>query len=195
MSLFIAAGFRREEAGTGRTSTAIQPGIAQMWGNRAWRIAKPSAGCCTARAADTAEPTPSRTATRPGGEFFARPTGPNHRRYEALRGYLFEGLPLEQAAARAGYSPATLRSGAGLPGRQDRVLSHPAAGAYPGAGQERRPGADHRAAPGRSLRQGDRRGAGRDADPAQPHRGGRGARRGRVPPAAGPPAELSLIHI
>jgi hypothetical protein len=60
--------------------------------------------------ADTAEPTPSRTATRPGGEFFARPTGPNRRRYEALRGYLFEGLPLEQAAARAGYSPATLRS-------------------------------------------------------------------------------------
>lgn len=60
--------------------------------------------------ADTAEPTSSRTAARPGGEFFARPTGPNHRRYEALRGYLFEGLPLEQAAARAGYSPATLRS-------------------------------------------------------------------------------------
>ncbi len=30
-------------------------------------------------------------AARPGGEFFARPTGPNHRRYEALRGYLYEG--------------------------------------------------------------------------------------------------------
>ena len=62
----------------------------------------------------TAKPTPTRGvkggAARPGGEFFARPTGPNHRRYEALRGYLFEGLTIEAAAARAGYSPATLRS-------------------------------------------------------------------------------------
>jgi hypothetical protein len=45
-----------------------------------------------------AKPTPKRGATttaaaaRPGGEFFGRPTGPNHRRYEA------------------GYSIATLRS-------------------------------------------------------------------------------------
>src|SRR5664280_534701 len=38
MSLFIAAGFRREEAGAGRTRKPIQPGIAQMWGNRAWRV-------------------------------------------------------------------------------------------------------------------------------------------------------------
>jgi hypothetical protein len=63
----------------------------------------------------TAKSTPTegsrgRGAARPGGEFFARPTGPNHRRYEALRGYLYEGLPVEVAAARAGYSPATLRS-------------------------------------------------------------------------------------
>ncbi|HEX5521898.1 MAG TPA: hypothetical protein VFX53_00490 [Pedococcus sp.] len=59
----------------------------------------------------TAKPTPIRgAAARPGGEFFARPTGPNHRRYEALRGYLFEGLPLQAAAERAGYSVATLRS-------------------------------------------------------------------------------------
>jgi len=47
---------------------------------------------------------------RPGGEFFARPAGANHRRYEALRGYLHEGLSVREAAARAGYSPATLRS-------------------------------------------------------------------------------------
>ena len=64
--------------------------------------------------AGTAKPTPSRRpaagAARPGGEFFARPTGPNHRRYEALRGYLYEDLPIEDAAARAGYSTATLRS-------------------------------------------------------------------------------------
>jgi hypothetical protein len=59
----------------------------------------------------TAKPAPIRSgAARAGGEFFARPTGPNHRRYEALRGYLYEGLPAEAAAARAGYSTATLRS-------------------------------------------------------------------------------------
>ena len=63
-----------------------------------------------------AKPTPTRGATttgaaaRPGGEFFDRPTGPNHRRYEALRGYLFEGLSYRAAAARSGYSIATLRS-------------------------------------------------------------------------------------
>ena len=43
--------------------------------------------CWTAHVAGTAKPTPSRRAApgaaRPGGEFFARPTGPNHRRYEA----------------------------------------------------------------------------------------------------------------
>lgn len=64
--------------------------------------------------ARTAKPTPTGRvragAARSGGEFFARPTGPNHRRYEALRAYLFEGLPVEAAAARVGYSPATLRS-------------------------------------------------------------------------------------
>ncbi|MCA1695772.1 MAG: hypothetical protein LC749_14160 [Actinobacteria bacterium] len=49
-------------------------------------------------------------AARPGGEFFARPTGPHHRRYEALRAYLWEGTSAEVAAARAGYSLATLRS-------------------------------------------------------------------------------------
>lgn len=49
-------------------------------------------------------------AVRPGGDFFARPTGPQHRRYEALRGYLFEGLTYEAAADRSGYSTATLRS-------------------------------------------------------------------------------------
>jgi len=63
---------------------------------------------------DAAKPTPTRRtgaeAARPGGEFFHRPTGPNHRRYEALRGYLYEGLSIEQAAARSGYSSATMRS-------------------------------------------------------------------------------------
>lgn len=63
--------------------------------------------------AHTAKSTPAPAkagAARPGGEFFARPSGPNHRRYEALRGYLFEGLTIEAAAARAGYSVTTLRS-------------------------------------------------------------------------------------
>jgi len=59
----------------------------------------------------TAKWTPSKgRAARSGGEFFARPTGPNHRRYEALRAYLWEGTTAEEAAARAGYSLATLRS-------------------------------------------------------------------------------------
>ena len=62
----------------------------------------------TAKSAPTRRTVPA--AARPGGEFFARPTGPNHRRYEALRGYLYEGLSIEQAAARSGYSTATLRS-------------------------------------------------------------------------------------
>jgi len=62
--------------------------------------------------AKAAKPTPTLTsaAVRPGGEFFGRPTGPNHRRYEALRGYLYEGLPIETAAARSGDAAATLRS-------------------------------------------------------------------------------------
>jgi transposase len=62
--------------------------------------------------ARTAKPAPKQTVApaRSGGEYFARPAGPNHRRYEALRGYLFEGLSLEQAAGRVGYTPATLRS-------------------------------------------------------------------------------------
>ena len=63
---------------------------------------------------EAAKPTPTRRAAaggaRTGGEFFGRPTGPNHRRYEALRGYLYEGLPIDTAAARSGYSAATLRS-------------------------------------------------------------------------------------
>ena len=61
--------------------------------------------------ARTAKPTPTRgRAARAGGEFFARPTGPNHRRYEALRAYLWEGASVEEAARRSGYSTATLRS-------------------------------------------------------------------------------------
>ncbi|MFF2114303.1 hypothetical protein [Rhodococcus koreensis] len=56
-----------------------------------------------------AESTPS-GAARPGGEFFAAPTEVNHRRYEALRAYLFEGASAAQAAARFGYTPAALTS-------------------------------------------------------------------------------------
>ncbi len=49
---------------------------------------------------------------RPGGEFFARPASPAHRRYEALRAYLYEGLPAAEAAAAFGYTPASLLSAA-----------------------------------------------------------------------------------
>jgi Transposase DDE domain group 1 len=38
------------------------------------------------------------------------PDSPAHRRYEALRAYLAEGLPADQAAARFGYTPASLLS-------------------------------------------------------------------------------------
>jgi hypothetical protein len=47
---------------------------------------------------------------RAGGEFFATPADPTHRRYEALRAFLFEGVPGPVAAARFGYSPETLAS-------------------------------------------------------------------------------------
>jgi hypothetical protein len=40
------------------------------------------------------------------------PQSPAHRRYEALRAYLAEGLPADQAAARFGYTPASLLSAA-----------------------------------------------------------------------------------
>jgi transposase len=57
----------------------------------------------------TAEPAPAKVARR-GGEFFAAPTEANHRRYEALRAYLFEGVSAAEAAARFGYTPATVTS-------------------------------------------------------------------------------------
>jgi hypothetical protein len=47
---------------------------------------------------------------RPGGEYFLRPDSPAHRRYEALRAYLAEGMPAAEAAARFGYTPASLLS-------------------------------------------------------------------------------------
>jgi hypothetical protein len=56
----------------------------------------------------TARPTPE--PARRGGQFFAAPTEANQRRYEALRAYLFEGVPAAQAAARFGYTPAALQS-------------------------------------------------------------------------------------
>ncbi len=47
---------------------------------------------------------------RKGWELFAHPAQQNQRRYEALRAYLYEGASLTQAAARFGYTPATLES-------------------------------------------------------------------------------------
>jgi len=41
---------------------------------------------------------------------FARLTNVNQRRYEALRAYLYEGVPLAEAAPRFGYTPSALRS-------------------------------------------------------------------------------------
>src|SRR6266511_2966141 len=53
----------------------------------------------------TAKPAP-----RPGGEAFASPASVNQRRYEAIRAYLYEGAPLDEAAARFGYSRSSLAS-------------------------------------------------------------------------------------
>ena len=66
---------------------------------------------------------------RPGGEFFARPTGAEHRRYEALRGYCYEGLTIDEAAdaGRLLADDPALGS-TGFPGRQDRVLPAPTPG-------------------------------------------------------------------
>ncbi len=46
----------------------------------------------------------------PGAEYFTVPRHPNQRRYEALRAYFTEGLTVEQAGARAGYTRASMAS-------------------------------------------------------------------------------------
>ncbi len=53
----------------------------------------------------TAKPAPRR-----GWEAFTQPAQINQRRYEAVRAYLLEGVPLAGAAARFGYSPSALAS-------------------------------------------------------------------------------------
>ena len=75
----------------------------------------------------------------------ARPASPAHRRYEALRTYLYEGLPAPEAAAAFGYTPASLlsavrdfRAGA----RRIFAASRP--------GQKTAPGKDAAPAPGLS---------------------------------------------
>jgi transposase len=45
-----------------------------------------------------------------GAEYFTAPAYPNQRRYEALRAYFTEGLTVEQAGARAGYTRASMAS-------------------------------------------------------------------------------------
>ena len=45
---------------------------------------------------------------RAGAEYFTSPAEPAQRRYEALRAYLVDGDPAEVAAARFGYSKATM---------------------------------------------------------------------------------------
>lgn len=71
--------------------------------------------------AETARSAPART----GGEFFASPVEAAHRRYEALRAYLYEGLPAATAAERHGYTAASLLSAARdfRAGRRDFFLA------------------------------------------------------------------------
>lgn len=47
---------------------------------------------------------------RAGGEFFAAPTEATHRRYEALRCYLYEGASAADVADRFGYTVDTVRT-------------------------------------------------------------------------------------
>ncbi|WP_169789767.1 helix-turn-helix domain-containing protein [Actinoplanes subtropicus] len=53
-----------------------------------------------------ANPAPARA----GGEFFGQPVLPAHRRYEALRAYLWEGVSAAEVAARFGYTEASVVS-------------------------------------------------------------------------------------
>jgi transposase len=50
------------------------------------------------------------TKERAGAKYFLDPETPAQRQYEALRSYILDGLPAEEAARRFGYSPATLYS-------------------------------------------------------------------------------------
>lgn len=52
----------------------------------------------------------SARAARQGGEFFADPADPTHRRYETLRAYLYEGMSAAEAARRFGYAPDTVHA-------------------------------------------------------------------------------------
>ena len=45
----------------------------------------------------------------PYREFFAQPTHPYHRRYEALRAVFLDGRPQKEVAAHFGYRYSTLR--------------------------------------------------------------------------------------
>ena len=66
------------------------------------------AGCCIELIKQTAISLPP--SARPGGEFFAAPATADHRRYEALRAYLFEGATAAEAAGRFGYTAASVTS-------------------------------------------------------------------------------------
>jgi hypothetical protein len=50
------------------------------------------------------------TPIREGGRYFLSPANAQQRQYEALRAYLMEGLNRDAAAARFGYTPATMAS-------------------------------------------------------------------------------------
>ena len=46
---------------------------------------------------------------RAGAEYFAEPSAPAQRRYEALRAYFVEEAPAAEMAARFGYSVSTVQ--------------------------------------------------------------------------------------
>jgi hypothetical protein len=87
------------------------------------------------------------SAPRPGWELLAGQV--NQRRYEALRAYLYEGLPLQEAADAAGYTRSALASLVrDLRAGKVTVFAPPGTPGRKGAPEEGRgPRPGHRAAP------------------------------------------------
>jgi transposase len=83
----------------------------------------------------------------PNREFFARPTQPNHRRYEALRAVFLDGRSQKEVAEHFGYRYSTLRQLVYEFRRQGRdsgdaspFFESPSAGARPRRAPRRRRG-------------------------------------------------------
>lgn len=72
-------------------------------------LARVAPGWCADGVVSSAVSAPE-PGSRPEAEFFRSPSSIAQRRYEALRAHLYEGLSQAEAAARFGYTPATIAS-------------------------------------------------------------------------------------